>query len=218
MGVSEIPPYTRAVPPPRPAPDPAAIEAAVDLIAAANRPLVITGGGTILSGAGPEVAELSLRFGLPLQTTPAGRGSVAETHPLFCGLTGLYRTTFPRRVYEAADLLITVGARMEEFQGGFLPLPQDPEVIQIDIESFELGRNWKPDVAIQADARQAIAALIDGLTQRGVPAKDAIRRRDHRGTRTGDCRRGRGRNGRSGERRNATEGEVDRPRDQSRLR
>jgi acetolactate synthase-1/2/3 large subunit len=183
LGVAEIPAYTRALPAPRPAADPAAIAAAVDLIAAARRPLIITGGGTILSGAGPEVAELSQRFGLPLQTTPAGRGSVAETHPLFCGLTGLYRTTFPRRLYESADLVITVGARMEEFQGGFLPWPEDPRLIQIDIESFELGRNWEPDVAIQADARQAIAALTDALTERGVRPDEAyvdeiIRNRD----------------------------------------
>jgi acetolactate synthase-1/2/3 large subunit len=168
LGVSEIPTYTRALPPPRPAPDPAAITAAVDLIASARRPLIITGGGTILSGAGAEVAELSQRFGLPLQTTPAGRGSVAETHPLFCGLTGLYRTTFPRHLYESADLIITVGARMEEFQGGFLPFLEVPRFIQIDIEPFEFGRNWEPDVAIQADARQALAALSAGLTERGV--------------------------------------------------
>ena len=48
---------------------------------------------------------------------------------------------------------------MEEFQGGFLPLPAEPKIIQIDIEPFEIGRNWGPDVAIQADARLAIEAL-----------------------------------------------------------
>ena len=167
-GVWEIPGYTRAVPAPRPAADPAAIAAAADLIAAARSPLLITGGGTILSDAGETVAALSERFGIPLQTTPAGRASIAETHPLFCGLTGLYRTTFPRQVYEAADLLITVGSRMEEFQGGFLPFPDQAKLIQIDIEPFELGRNWAPTVAIQADARQAIESLGHALTERHV--------------------------------------------------
>ena len=76
--------------------DPAAIAAAADLMAGARRPLLITGGGTILSGAGAAVGAFAERFGIPIQTTPAGRGSVPETHPLFCGLTGLYRTTFPR--------------------------------------------------------------------------------------------------------------------------
>ena len=173
LGLAEIPAYTRSLPAPRPAPDPAAIAAAVDLIAAANRPLLITGGGTILAGAGSAVAALSQRFGIPMQTTPAGRGSVPETHPLFCGLTGLYRTTFPRELYEAADLLITVGSRMEEFQGGFLPYPDGAKFIQIDIDPFELGRNWTPDVAIQADARQTIDALAAALDARGVTANEA---------------------------------------------
>jgi acetolactate synthase I/II/III large subunit len=167
LGVWEIPAYSRAVPASRPAADPAALAAAVDLIAAAKRPLLITGGGTILSGAGSAVGDLCKRFGIPIQTTPAGRGSVAETHPLFCGLTGLYRTTFPRKVYESADLLITVGSRMEEFQGGFLPYPEDAKLIQVDIDPFELGRNWDPDVAIQADARQAIDGLAQALQVQG---------------------------------------------------
>jgi acetolactate synthase-1/2/3 large subunit len=168
LGLAEIPVYTRSVPPPRPAADPAAIDAAASLIAAAKRPLLITGGGTILSGAGEAVARFAERFGIPIQTTPAGRGSVAETHSLFCGLTGLYRTTFPRKVYESADLLITVGSRMEEFQGGFLLFPEGAKLIQIDIEPFELGRNWLPDLAIQADARLAIEALGEAMAERGV--------------------------------------------------
>jgi acetolactate synthase-1/2/3 large subunit len=97
---------------------------------------------------------------------------VAETHPLFCGLTGLYRTTFPRRVYEGADLVIMVGSRMEEFQGGFLPFPEGARLIQIDIEPFELGRRWRPDVAIQADARHAIEALSRTLADRAVSPRD----------------------------------------------
>ncbi len=173
LGIWEIPDYTRAVPAPRPAADPAALAAAVHLIAAAKRPLLITGGGTILSGAGSAVGDLCKRFGIPILTTPAGRGSVAETHPLFCGLTGLYRTTFPRGVYELADLLITVGSRMEEFQGGFLPFPHNAKLIQVDIDPFELGRNWDPDVAIQADARQAIDALAQALQERGVTPREA---------------------------------------------
>jgi acetolactate synthase-1/2/3 large subunit len=173
MDTWEIPVYTRSVPAPRPAPDPEVVAEAAELIAQARRPLLITGGGTILSGAGSAVGEFSQRFGIPIQTTPAGRGSVAETHPLFCGLTGLYRTTFPRRVYEEADLVIMVASRMEEFQGGFLPFPERARLIQIDIEPFELGRNWEPDVAIQADARLAIEALGEALAARGVTPNES---------------------------------------------
>jgi acetolactate synthase-1/2/3 large subunit len=146
---------------------------AADLIASAERPLIITGGGCYLSDAGNAVAELSERFGIPIQTTPAGRSSVAETHPLFCGVVGLYRTSFPRHVYEAADLIVTVGSRMEEFQGGFLDPGTPKQVIQIEIDDFEIGRNWVPEVAIQSDARLAVEALTGVLMDRGLPRFDA---------------------------------------------
>jgi acetolactate synthase-1/2/3 large subunit len=168
MGQFEIPAYRARVRGIRPAADPAAIAAAVELIAAAERPLIITGGGAILSGAGEAVRKLSAAYGIPVQTTPAGRGAVPETHPLFVGLVGLYRTTLPKAIYEESDLIITVGSRMEEFQGGFLPLPSAPKIIQIEIDDFEIGRNWRPDVAIQADARLAVEALHAALKKRGV--------------------------------------------------
>jgi acetolactate synthase-1/2/3 large subunit len=150
-----------------PAPNPEAIRAAADLIAQARKPLIIVGGGAYLSGAGNAIGALASTYGIAIQTTPAGRSTVEETHPLFVGLTGLYRTTVPREIFEEADLIITAGSRMEEFQGGFLPKPADPRIIQIEIDPFEIGRNWLPDVAIEADCRLAIEALHAELARRG---------------------------------------------------
>lgn len=173
LGQAEIPAYVPANRGFRPGPDAEAIDVAAKLFAGAKRPLLITGGGAILSGAGEAVARFAERFGVPIQTTPAGRGSVPETHPLFCGLVGLYRTTFPRQVYEESDLLITVGARMEEFQGGFLPLAKGTKIVQIEIDPFEIGRNWRPDVAVQSDAKLAVQALHAALNGRGTARADA---------------------------------------------
>jgi acetolactate synthase-1/2/3 large subunit len=158
-----------------PAPNPDAISAAADLIAQARKPLIIVGGGAYLSGAGNAIGALASTYGIAIQTTPAGRSTVEETHPLFVGLTGLYRTTVPREIFEEADLIITAGSRMEEFQGGFLPRPADPKIIQIEIDPFEIGRNWLPDVAIEADCRLAIEALHAELDRRGhQPLTDRI--------------------------------------------
>ncbi len=173
MGTFEIPRYRKGLPGIRPGADAEDLVRAADAIANAKRPLIITGGGCYLSGAGDAVADLSERFGIPVQTTPAGRSSVAETHPLFCGVVGLYRTTFPRQVYESADLIITVGARMEEFQGGFLDPGNPKQIIQIEIDDFEIGRNWLPDVVLQSDARVAVEALSEQLQERGLPRFDA---------------------------------------------
>lgn len=155
-----------------PAPNVDAISRAADLVSQASRPLLIVGGGAFLSGSGVAISELCSTFGIAIQTTPAGRGTVEETHPLFLGLTGLYRTTVPREIYEESDLIITAGSRMEEFQGGFLPRPSNPKVIQIDIDPFEIGRNWLPDVAIVGDCRLSIEALMAELTRRGHVAPD----------------------------------------------
>ena len=159
-------PYVAAPRIDRPVPSYAAITRVCDLIVAASRPLLIIGGGAYLARAGEAVAKLSTAFGIPIQTTPAGRGTVPEDHPLFVGLVGLYRTTVPREIYEAADLIITVGSRMEEFQGGFLPRPSDPKIVQIELDPFEIGRNWLPDVAVVADARKAVLAIIADLRLR----------------------------------------------------
>jgi acetolactate synthase I/II/III large subunit len=153
----------------RPAPDPGTIARAADLLAKAKRPLIVCGGGSVLSGAGAALTELIDRYGIPVQTTPAGRGVIGERHPLYCGMVGLYRTTFPRELYEETDVLVTVGSRMEEFQSAnFTFFPQGASFIQIDIEPSELGRNWVPDVAIQSDATLALRALHAALAERGV--------------------------------------------------
>jgi acetolactate synthase I/II/III large subunit len=172
MGVAEIPAYKTAVRDLRPAPDQEAVREAAELIASSKRPLMILGGGAYLSEAGQAVADFSNAFGIPVQTTPAGRSTIPETHPLFCGVVGLYRTTVPKEIYESADLIISVGSRLEEFQGGFLPLPSAPKYLQIEIEPFEIGRNWRPDVAVQSDARLAIEALHQSLSSRGMARLD----------------------------------------------
>lgn len=168
FGTWEIEAYETGARDLRPAADPAAISAAAALIAKAKRPLLVMGGGAYLSGAGDAIRMLSLKFGLPVQTTPAGRGSIAETHPLFTGLVGLYRTTVPRDIFEEADLIVTIGSRMEEFQGGFFPRQHPTTIIQVEIDPFEIGRNWRPDVAILADARSAVEALHAELDRIGM--------------------------------------------------
>jgi acetolactate synthase-1/2/3 large subunit len=169
----DMDPYTPAPRGIRPAPDPAAIARAADLIASARRPLIVCGGGGVLSGAGDALTTLIDAWGFPVQTTPAGRGVIGERHPLACGMVGLYRTTFPRELYEESDLLITVGSRMEEFQSkAFTYFPQDARFIQIDIDPFEIGRNWSPDCAIQSDATLALRALHAALLERGYRRDD----------------------------------------------
>ncbi|ACM05160.1 thiamine pyrophosphate-binding protein [Thermomicrobium roseum] len=167
------PPYQPALRGIRSAPDPDRIEAAVELLRRAERPLLICGSGAIASRAFDAVRTFVERLGVPLQVTPGGRGILEEEHPLFAGLVGLYRTEYPRSVWEESDLLVMVGTRMEEFQSGnWTYFPAGARLIQIDIAAEELGRNWVPDVAIQADARLALEALLQAAERAGVARRE----------------------------------------------
>jgi acetolactate synthase-1/2/3 large subunit len=97
-------------------------------------------------------------------TTPSGRGSIREDHPLSIGQVGLYRTQLGMQASENADLLITVGSRNEEFQtGAWRIFPTGARFVQIDIAPFEIGRNWLPDVAILGDAKLVLSDLLETL-------------------------------------------------------
>ena len=151
----EMPDYQPADRSIRPAADPDKIEQLVDLLEASERAVVVCGGGAILSGAFAEVEGLADSLGIPILATPGGRGIIAETHPLFAGSVGLYRTQYPRSVYQEADVLITVGSRMEEFQSGvFQYFPDGAKFVQIDVDPFEIGRNWIPDIESYSYMRQ----------------------------------------------------------------
>jgi acetolactate synthase I/II/III large subunit len=159
---TEMPAYAPADTTVRPGPDLDRVRDLHRMISEASAPVMVCGGGSVLAGAFEEVRSLAESLGLPVLATPAGRGIMPEDHELFCGSVGLYRTGFPKAVYQSADLLITVGSRMEEFQSAaFTFFPEGARFAQIDIDPFELGRNWIPDLAIQGDAKQTLNALLD---------------------------------------------------------
>jgi acetolactate synthase-1/2/3 large subunit len=150
----------------RPAGDPARIKQAAALLAEAERPLIVAGGGALRSGAHAELRALAELLGMPVMTTPSGRGSISEAHPLSIGQVGLYRTRLGKQAFEEADLLITVGSRSEEFQtAAWRYFPPGAKFAQIDIEPFEIGRNWLPDVAVVGDAKLVLADLLAALQE-----------------------------------------------------
>jgi len=157
----EMPRYIPADRRIRPNGDPERIKAAADLLLKAERPVIVAGGGVVLSGASKELVELAELLGIPVLTTPCGRGSIPEDHALALGLVGLYRTRVGKKTYQEADLLISIGSRNEEFQSGVWRFfPEGARFIQVDIDPFEIGRNWIPDMAVVGDAKLVLKDLI----------------------------------------------------------
>jgi acetolactate synthase-1/2/3 large subunit len=143
------------------------IAKAAKMILNADNPVIVAGGGAILSRAFEEFKTLIELLGIPFLTTPSGRGILPEDHPLALGLVGLYRTKVGKKIYQDSDLLINVGSRFEEFQSGnWIYFPNKAKYIQIDVDPFEIDRNWIPDLSILGDAKLVLEDLIEYITNK----------------------------------------------------
>jgi len=143
----------------RPAADPAAIERAADLLAAAERPLLIAGAGACHGNAGEALRALVAHCALPIAGNGLGRGLVPEDH------ARSFNWPLMQIAAHQADVVCVVGARLKQRLGYGLPprFSAAAKFIQIDIEADELSRNRRIDVPIVADAGLACAQLLTAL-------------------------------------------------------
>jgi len=153
--------YVPSIPFTRVRPDAEALKRAAELLLVAEKPVIVAGGGALYSGCSVELVKVAELFGIPVLTTPSGRGVISEDHPLYLGQVGLYRTRLSRDAYQSADLVISLGSRNEEFQtAGWRYYPQGAAFIQVDIDPSELGRNFQPSVPLVADAKLFLQDLL----------------------------------------------------------
>lgn len=142
----------------RPAQD--GVAQAALMLAQAQQPLLLCGSGAVWSEAGAEVHELARAVGMPVFTTPGGRGVISEDDPLALGQVGLYFTRAGKAYYDGADLIVSVGSRLEASStSSWAAFPRGAKLIQIDIEADAIGLNWQPDAALLGDAALALADL-----------------------------------------------------------
>jgi acetolactate synthase-1/2/3 large subunit len=150
----------------RTAPDPTDIAAAAELIAAAERPVAVLGGGAVLAGAGAEASALAA-LGVPIAYGLDGKGLVSDTDETTIGPVGTYSAPHANRIVHEADLVIFVGSDTSDqiTMNWQLPAP-GARVVQIDADHAELGRNHPGALGICADAKLALQALLAHLPAR----------------------------------------------------
>ena len=166
LAQAEMPAYQPVPRPLRPAGDEEAVEAIADLLCQSKHPLLLVGGGGLLSGTQGEVRALAEEWRLPVATTPGGRGIIPEDHPLALGLTGLYFNPLGAEAFTETDLVLAIGSRLEQFQtSDWTILPEGARLVQVDIEPFEIGRNYVPDAAVIGDARLVLRQLLMALRE-----------------------------------------------------
>jgi len=159
--------YSQSDRPIRVRPDLERVKEAAGLILASERPVIVAGGGAHASGCLVELISFSELLGVPVLTTPCGRGVIPESHPLALGLVGLYRTRVGKDVYQGADLIISLGSRNEEFQtAAWSHFPEGAKFVQVDVDPCEIGRNWIPDAALVGDVRLTLQDLMAVLSEK----------------------------------------------------
>jgi thiamine pyrophosphate-dependent acetolactate synthase large subunit-like protein len=148
-----------------PACDRALTAQAAERLARAQRPIIVTGGGTVSAGAESELRTLCHRLGAPVITTVTGRGAMPEDDPLWVGVLSNKYASQP--LLEAADVVLAVGCRFahRSTQGLLLNLRFRPDqiLIHLDIDPSVIGRLFPATLGVVGDARDGLAALLSAL-------------------------------------------------------
>jgi len=141
------------------------IKEAARMIVEAKRPVLYVGGGVIRSGGSAELRELAELTGIPVVTTLMARGAFPDSHPQHMGMPGMHGTVSAVGALQQSDLLITLGARFDDrVTGKLASFAPKAQVIHIDIDPAEIGKNRFADIPIVSDVRAAIIQLIPAIT------------------------------------------------------
>jgi acetolactate synthase-1/2/3 large subunit len=158
-----------------PAPDPAAVTAAVALLEPARRPVIVAGGGWRAPADG--LLRLAQRLGAPVVTTWLRKDRLPAGHPHALGTLGAGAFPVTEALVRQADVMLALGCRFSEFTTKRWTLV-DPatRIVHVDVDPRELGHVHVPEIGIQADAAATVAALLDALpTDPALPALSAAR-------------------------------------------
>lgn len=142
------------------------IELAAHLINNAKKPFMIVGQGVLLSGAEKQVIELAEKANIPIASTLLGLSAVPTGHSHFTGMVGLHGNYAPNIKTNECDVLIAVGMRFDDRVTGNLEYyARQAKVIHIEIDPAEIDKNVKTEVAIVADAKIALNALLPKIAK-----------------------------------------------------
>lgn len=167
-------PGTTRIPARRARPAAEDVRRAAALLARAERPLILAGGGVHLSDASAALVRLAEAESIPVAHTMSGKGAIPCVHPLSAGPFGRYSRIANELLHEA-DCLLAVGCKLGEIATRrYALLPAGVPLIHLDVLAEEIGRTARPSVALWGDAREGLTDLEDALAE-GAAARRAAR-------------------------------------------
>ena len=165
-GDFEVDPAHEAAPALRCRPDAASLARAADMIADAERPILLCGGGIHISQATGAVTRFAEANGIPVAHTMSGKGAIACTSPLSAGLFGRY-DRIANDLIAKSDCIIVAGCKLGEIATKRFTIPRKGQrVIHLDIVAEEMGRTYDPTVKLWGDAREGLDDLTARLAER----------------------------------------------------
>jgi 3D-(3,5/4)-trihydroxycyclohexane-1,2-dione acylhydrolase (decyclizing) len=154
-------------------PDPREVAEAAELLAKAQRPLVVCGGGVLYSEAEKDLIDFCARRGIPVAETQAGKSAMPVEHPLSMGAVGVTGTGAANQLATQADVILGVGTRFQDFTTGSWALFQNPDrrFISVNTQPFDAAKHRA--VGVIGDAKVALVALDAELGAWRAPAAQA---------------------------------------------
>lgn len=143
------------------------VEKVAELINAAERPMILSGHGVMISGAEKELAALAEKADIPVAATLLGLSTMPSDHPLYKGMLGMHGNIGPNINTNRADLLVAVGMRFDDrITGNVKTYAPNARIVHIDIDASEFDKNIATDATIHGDARQALEVLLPLVKER----------------------------------------------------
>jgi len=162
----------------KPAATRAQVEKALDMLAEAERPIIVAGGGVINANASDLLVEFAETVGVPVVPTLMGWGAIPDDHPLMVGMAGLQTShQYGNATLLASDFVVGIGNRWANRHTGGLDLyRQGRKFVHVDIEPTQIGRVFPPDYGIVSDAGAALALFVEVAKERQAAGRLADRR------------------------------------------
>jgi len=154
--------------------DETVVQDAADAIAAAERPVILSGGGVIKGEAWDELSAFATEYGVPVITTMPALGSFPEDHDLALGMAGMHGTGYANLAISNTDLLVGIGTRFDDrLTGGIETFAPDAELVHVDVDPAEISKNIYADYPLIGDAAKVIRQLDQAMP--GAPEAAAWR-------------------------------------------
>ncbi len=150
-------------------PDITKIERAIEMLLNSEKPIILAGGGTIISSTFAELQAIAEMLMIPVVTTFKGKGAFPENHPLSLGPIGMHGHAEANKLMTEADCVLAIGTRFSDRSvGTFEEFEKRLKIIHMDVDPAEIGKNQTAQIAVVGDLQASLRIMVKMLIQKAI--------------------------------------------------